>query len=232
MSTTDTATAPNSLLASASRRGHFVTFEGLDGSGKTTQMRLLAEHLRQRGVEVIETVEPGGTAIGQAIRRILLDPAHDHLGSVAEMLLYFAARAQNVHEVLEPALARSVTVFSDRWTDSTFAYQGYGRQLGERIVADLDEIACRGRKPDLTLWIDVELETSLQRARSRNALESAEGTRMDDQSRAFYERVHQGYSLLEEREPLRFVRVDGNGTLEEVAERVQAAYAPLEQRDV
>lgn len=218
--------------AAAPRHGDFVTFEGLDGSGKTTQMRLLAGHLRERGMEVIETVEPGGTAIGQAIRRILLDPAHDHLGSVAEMLLYFAARAQNVHEVLEPALARGVTVFSDRWTDSTFAYQGYGRQLGEAIVADLDRIACRGRKPDLTLWIDVELETSLGRARSRNAQESAEGTRMDEQSRVFYERVLQGYRVLAEREPGRFVRVDGNGTLEQVAERVKSAYSRLEHGDV
>jgi dTMP kinase len=148
------------------------------------------------------------------------------------MLLYFAARAQNVHEVLEPALARGVTVFSDRWTDSTFAYQGYGRQLGEQIVADLDGIACRGRKPDLTLWIDVDLETSLRRARSRNVEESAEGTRMDEQSRVFYERVLEGYRVLAKREPARFVRVDGNGTLEEVAGRVRAAYKLLEQRDV
>jgi dTMP kinase len=150
------------------------------------------------------------------------------MGAVAEMLLYFAARAQNVHEVLEPALARGVTVFSDRWTDSTFAYQGYGRQLGEQIVADLDGIACRGRKPDLTLWIDVELETSLNRARSRNVQESAEGTRMDEQSRIFYERVLQGYQVLAEREPARFVRVDGDGTLDEVAGRVKAVYAQLE----
>jgi len=216
----------------AGGRGHFITFEGLDGSGKTTQMRLLAEVLRAGGKEVIETVEPGGTAIGQGIRRILLDPAHDNMDSVAEMLLYFAARAQNVHEVLEPALARGAIVFSDRWTDSTFAYQGFGRQLGTRIVADLDAIACRGRKPDLTLWIDVELEASLHRARSRNAQESAEGTRMDEQSRLFYERVLEGYRALAAQEPGRCVRVDGNGAVEEVAERVRAAYAQLEQRNV
>jgi dTMP kinase len=232
MCTTDPATSATGLTAASPLRGRFVTFEGLDGSGKTTQMRLLAAHLREHGAEVIETVEPGGTAIGQAIRRILLDPAHDHLGPVAEMLLYFAARAQNVHEVLEPALARGVTVFSDRWTDSTFAYQGYGRQLGERIVADLDGIACRGRKPDLTLWIDVELEISLRRARSRNVEEATEGTRMDEQSRVFYERVLEGYRVLAQREPRRFVRVDGNGTLEQVAERVRAAYELLEKRDV
>ena len=232
MSSTDAATSATGLAAGSPRRGHFITFEGVDGSGKTTQMRRLAQSLRERGTEVIETVEPGGTGIGEAIRRILLDPAHDRMGSVAEMLLYFAARAQNVHEVLEPALARGVTVFSDRWTDSTFAYQGYGRQLGEQIVADLDAIACRGRKPDLTLWIDVELETSLNRARSRNVQEAAEGTRMDEQSRIFYERVLQGYRVLAEREPQRFVRVDGNGTPDQVAGRVKAAYARLENRNV
>jgi dTMP kinase len=232
MSSTDAATSATGLAAGSPRRGHFITFEGVDGSGKTTQMRRLAQSLRERGTEVIETVEPGGTGIGEAIRRILLDPAHDRMGSVAEMLLYFAARAQNVHEVLEPALARGVTVFSDRWTDSTFAYQGYGRQLGEQIVADLDTIACRGRKPDLTLWIDVELETSLNRARSRNVQEAAEGTRMDEQSRIFYERVLQGYRVLAEREPQRFVRVDGNGTPDQVAGRVKAAYARLENRNV
>jgi len=232
MSSTDAATSATGLAAGSPRRGHFITFEGVDGSGKTTQMRRLAQSLRERGTEVIETVEPGGTGIGEAIRRILLDPAHDRMGSVAEMLLYFAARAQNVHEVLEPALARGVTVFSDRWTDSTFAYQGYGRQLGEQIVADLDTIACRGRKPDLTLWIDVELETSLNRARSRNVQEAAEGTRMDEQSRIFYERVLQGYRVLAEREPQRFVRGDGNGTPDQVAGRVKGAYARLENRNV
>jgi len=216
----------------ASRRGHFITFEGLDGSGKTTQMRRLAAHLRERGQEVIETVEPGGTGIGEAIRRVLLDPEHDNMDAVAEMLLYFAARAQNVHEILEPALRRGVTVFSDRWTDSTFAYQGYGRQLGEQIVEQLDQIACRGRRPDMTLWIDVELETSLGRARTRNAEESAEGTRMDEQSRAFYERVLQGYRTLAAHEPGRVVRVDGNGTPDEVAARVITAYEALEHLHV
>ena len=213
-------------------RGRFVTFEGIDGSGKTTQMHLLARRLRARGDEVIETVEPGGTVIGKAIRQILLNPAHEAMAPTTEMLLYFAARAQNVDELLEPALARGARVLSDRWTDSTFAYQGYGRELGEQLISDLDRIACRGRRPDVTLWIDVDLNASLARARSRNASTAAQDTRMDDQSRAFYERVAEGYRTLAGREPQRFVRVDGSGTVEDVGERVWEAYQRLEQRDV
>ncbi len=210
------------------RRGRFITFEGLDGSGKTTQMRMLAERLRQQGLEVIETVEPGGTTIGSAIRRILLDPAHDNMGFTAEMLLYFAARAQNVDELLEPALAKGAIVLSDRWTDSTYAYQGHGRRLGEKIVADLDRIACRGRTPDLTLWLDTDPELSLSRARHRNTQQPGAGTRMDEQSRAFYDRVLQGYRALAEREPDRFVRVPGDGAPEDVAERAWETYSRWE----
>jgi dTMP kinase len=205
-------------------RGLFLTFEGLDGCGKTTQMRLLARRLRETGERVVETVEPGGTAIGSQIRRILLDPANAGLDSRAEMLLYFAARAQNVSEILVPALERGEVVISDRWTDSTWAYQGFGRDLGTSIVQDLDGIACRGRRPDLTFWIDIDLETSLSRARSRNRDQAATDTRMDDQSRAFFERVLEGYRTLAEREPGRVVRVDGSGDHQTVAKRVWQAF--------
>ena len=202
------------------RGGRFVTFEGVDGSGKTTQMRRFAARLRGAGREVIETVEPGGTTVGLAIRRILLDPANANLGSIAELLLYFAARAQNVHEILLPALERGAVVLSDRWTDSTYAYQGHGRGLGAGVVAELDSISCQGQRPHLTFWIDADLETSLARARHRNAEQSAADTRMDEQSRAFYERVVEGYRTLAEREPERFVRIDGDGALEAVEARV------------
>lgn len=205
-------------------RGLFVTFEGLDGSGKTTQMRMLAERLRRGGEIVVETAEPGGTRIGEDIRRILLDPANHNMGSTAEMLLYFAARAQNVDEILEPALAAGQVVLCDRWTDSTYAYQGFGRGLGTAIVVTLDKVACRGRRPDLTLWIDVDLEASLERAKSRNQdTESAE-TRMDEQERGFYAHVLEGYRALAAAEPRRFRSVDGSGTVEQVFERVLAAF--------
>ncbi|MGJ5819627.1 dTMP kinase [Paludibaculum fermentans] len=206
-------------MSMTTRRGLFLTFEGLDGCGKTTQMRMLAQRLRACGETVIETAEPGGTAIGGAIRRILLDPANEHLGPTAEMLLYFAARAQNLDEIVTPATARGEIVLCDRWTDSTWAYQGYGRQLGVDVIRSLDRIACRGRQPDLTLWIDVDLETSLNRAKSRNE-ETESADRMDDQSRSFYERVLRGYEALEAEEPGRVVRVDGRGDLDTVAERV------------
>lgn len=219
-------------MSTTSRRGLFLTFEGLDGCGKTTQMRLLAERLRAQGETVIETVEPGGTAIGLAIRRILLDPRNHHLSAAAEMLLYFAARAQNVDEILTPAIGRGEIVISDRWTDSTWAYQGFGRGLGTDVVQSLDRIACRGRRPDLTLWIDIDLETSLDRARSRNRDLAAEDTRMDEQSRAFFERVLQGYQALAEAEPGRVARVDGRGSVEEVAARVAAAYEDFRSRHV
>jgi dTMP kinase len=202
----------------------FVTFEGLDGCGKTTQMRMLAERLRARGETVIETVEPGGTAIGQGIRRILLDPANHNMGREAEMLLYFAARAQNIHEVVEPALAAGAVVLSDRWTDSTFAYQGFGRSLGTDIVDQLDAMACRGRKPDLTFYVEIDLETSLERARRRNAADANAETRIDDEGRAFHERVLEGYEALAAREPDRVRRVNGRGTAEEVAARVAAVF--------
>lgn len=219
-------------MSTTSRRGLFLTFEGLDGCGKTTQMRLLAERLRAQGETVIETVEPGGTDIGLAIRRILLDPQNQHLSAAAEMLLYFAARAQNVDEILTPAIGRGEIVVSDRWTDSTWAYQGFGRGLGTEVVQSLDRIACRGRRPDLTVWIDIDLETSLQRARSRNRDQAAEDTRMDDQSRAFFERVLQGYQALAETEPDRVARVDGRGSVEEVAARVAATYENFRSRHV
>jgi dTMP kinase len=213
-------------------RGYFLTFEGLDGSGKTTQMRRFAERLRAEGRTVILTVEPGGTRVGSAIRAALLNPEHSMMSPTAEMLLYFAARAQNVDEVLEPALGRGEVVISDRWTDSTLAYQGWGRGLGEEMVANLDRVACRGRKPHATFWIDVPLEKSLGRARGRNVETASQETRMDDQHQRFYELVEEGYRHLAASEPERVLRVDGDGTLEEVEARVWAAWESWVARNV
>jgi dTMP kinase len=213
---------PSTTTAEPAGRGLFATFEGLDGCGKTTQMRLLAERLRQEGARVVETVEPGGTVIGGAIRSILLDPGHHAMAPIAEMLLYFAARAQNVSELLEPALERGEVVLSDRWTDSTWAYQGFGRQLGTEVVAALDRIACSGRRPDLTFWVDLDLDLCLARKAARN--QSSAADRMDAQSRAFYERVQEGYRRLAAAEPDRVVRIDGRGSLEEVAGRLWTAW--------
>ncbi len=138
--------------------GIFITFEGIDGSGKTTQLRILAERLRQAGHDVIETVEPGGTAIGREIRAILLDGRNTHLTPRAELLLYFASRAQNVAEVIRPALAAGKIVLCDRFTDSTLVYQGCGRGLGANVVLALHQIACEGLQPDLTVFVDIDLD--------------------------------------------------------------------------
>ncbi len=205
------------------RRGLFLTFEGMDGCGKTTQMKLLAERLRGAGYEVVETVEPGGTAVGCAIRRIVLDASHRELSPTAELLLYFASRAQNVEQVILPALRRGQIVLSDRFTDSTLAYQGAGRGLGEEVVRQLDRIATGGLKPDLTVLLDIDLETSLARARARNLAEPDAGTRMDEQAVEFYRRVRDAYDRLAAQEPARFVIVDGRGEPAAVAEAVWKA---------
>src|SRR3982751_3325445 len=148
--------------------GLFITFEGMDGSGKTTQMHRLATRLRELGRTVIETVEPGGPPIAMMIRRILLDSANQELSPSAELLLYFASRAQNVDQVIRPALERGEIVISDRFTDSSLVYQGHGRGLGADAVEAWDRVACRGLKPDLTILVDVDAAASLSRARARN----------------------------------------------------------------
>ncbi len=204
------------------KRSLFLTFEGMDGSGKTTQMRLLAARLRARGREVLETAEPGGTRIGIEIRRILLDAANQELKPTAEMLLYFACRAQNVDEWIVPALDAGKIVLSDRFTDSTLVYQGCGRGLGADAVMTLDRIACRGLVPDLTLLIDIDAETSLKRAHARNASETS-SDRMDEQSLEFHRQVYDAYHALAAREAQRFRVIDGRAGVEPIAEEIWKA---------
>jgi dTMP kinase len=208
-----------------SHPGIFVTFEGMDGCGKTTQMRKLAGRLRAEGRKVVETVEPGGTRIGDQIRRILLDSANQELCPMAELLLYFASRAQNVEELILPALERGEIVLSDRFTDSSLIYQGVARRLGEETVVQLERMACRGVTPDLTLLIDIDLETSQARTQAR-WLSDAE-SRMDQQAGEFHRRVREGYLRLAEREPRRFRVIDGRPGAEEVARAVWQAVEPL-----
>ncbi len=206
------------------RRGLFLNFEGMDGCGKTTQARMAAERLRKEVYEVLESVEPGGTPIGQQVRRILLDPANEALAPRAELLLYFACSAQNVEQWVKPALDRGAIVVTDRFTDSTMAYQGYGRGLGREIVLTLDRIACQGIAPDLTVIVDIDLETSLARARARNlTVADNHETRMDEQAAEFYRRVRAGYQEMVRLEPHRFAVVDGRGDIDTVARGVWEA---------
>src|SRR5690349_5402778 len=192
----------------------------MDGSGKTTQMHRLAERLRGLGRTVLETVEPGGPPIAQKIRRILLDAANQELSPTAEILLYFASRAQNVDEWIKPALCRGEIVLSDRFTDSSLVYQGYGRGLGADAVAALDRIACRGLKPDLTILVDVDAEASLARARARNIAEPHPETRMDDQSLDFHRKVYDAYHALAAAEPDRVRLVNGRNDMDAIEREV------------
>jgi len=197
-------------------RGLFITFEGMDGSGKTTQMHRLAARIRAQGKAVVETAEPGGTAIGQQIRQILLDAVNQELSPTAELLLYFASRAQNVDEVIRPALARGEIVLADRFTDSSVVYQGCGRGLGAETVLALDRIACRGLVPDLTLLVDIDVESSLARAHARNARAPDAGTRMDEQGIEFHRKVYDAYQALAAREPRRIKRIGGRAGKDEI----------------
>jgi dTMP kinase len=202
----------------------FITFEGIEGSGKTTQLALLAERLRRNGLRVLTTREPGGCPIADAIRRILLDPVNRAMAPRAELLLYAAARAQHVAEVIRPALAEGRIVLCDRYTDATLAYQGYGRQLDMVLIDHLNEIASEGCRPDLTLLLDMPETAGLERALQRNATQdlAAEG-RFEQETLAFHGRVRQGYLEVARRQPARFRLIDARGGVEEVAGRIASA---------
>lgn len=204
-------------------KGVFITFEGIDGCGKSTQLGLLGEHLRSIGREVVQTIEPGGTEIGKQIRRILLDPESRDLHPRAELLLYFASRAQNIEEVIRPALAEGSIVLCDRFTDSTLVYQGCGRGLVTDIILDLDRIACEGVRPDLTILIDIDLETSMERARHRKERVGSGESRIDDESAAFHARVRDGYHALVRQDPERFLVIDGSPSIGAVAASIREA---------
>lgn len=201
-------------------RGKFITFEGPEGSGKSTQLRLLAAHLRETGHKVFETAEPGGTPIGMQIRRVLLDSQNIQMRPTTELLLMFACRAQNVDEWILPALAEGNIVLSDRFTDSTLVYQGIARGLGTEVVYEVDRIACRGLVPDLTLVIDVETELGLKRARARNRRTQDVETRIDEQTIEFHKKVRAAYQQLASDEPFRVRLIDGTHPEAEVAEEV------------
>lgn len=208
---------------SITKRGLFITFEGPEGSGKSTQLRLLGKKLRGKNLAVLETAEPGGTPIGLQIRRVLLDTKNQELCPTTELLLMFAARAQNVEQAILPALAAGQLVLCDRFTDSTLVYQGAARGLGAEVVYELDRIACRGLVPDLTLAIDIDVEAGLSRAHHRNERTQDVETRLDEQSLEFHRKVRAAYHQLAEDEPKRVKLIDGSREQAEVAEAVWSA---------
>jgi dTMP kinase len=208
------------------RRGKFITFEGLDGTGKSTQMRKLAAVVRAAGHKVIETREPGGTATGEKIRKVALDSGTAGLDPMAEMALMFASRAQHIAEVIEPALAAGSIVLCDRFTDSTEAYQGSGRKLGSNAVCELHRVLCGNLQPDLTILLDSNPGASVSRARRRNQLASKSAghshdeNRFEQETRVFFARVRDGYMAIAKREPARIVIVDARGTKEQTHEKI------------
>lgn len=203
-------------LVSQPHRGKFITFEGLDGTGKSTQIKKLAKALRTRGISIVVTREPGGTLTGEKIRDVILHSATTGLSPYAEMALMFASRAQHIHEIIAPALAQGKVVLCDRFTDSTEAYQGGGRRLGSKPVLELHRLLCGGLQPDLTILLDNDLTASVDRARRRNQEHSArkphkDENRFEQESRAFFGRVRNAYLAIAKREPERVKLIDARG---------------------
>jgi dTMP kinase len=205
-------------------RGLFITLEGLDGSGKTTQIKRLAAWIERRGINPVLTRQPGGTATGDRIRALLLDSGSTPLAPMTEMALMFADRAQAIAEVIEPALAAGRIVLCDRFTDSTEAYQGGGRQLGSEQVLSLHRLICGGIQPDLTLLLLPSLEASLARARRRNERHAAQTgqdeNRFEQEQTEFFRRVWEKYREIARREPDRVTLIEGNLTIDEVHEQI------------
>ncbi len=206
-------------------RGRFITFEGLDGCGKSTHQQKLADVLREQGLEVLTTREPGGTEIGERVRGILVDSRTRGLAPLAELALMFASRAQQISELILPAMNRGTWVLCDRFTDSSEAYQGAGRQLGVEAVLTLHRVLCQGLQPDLTLLLDNDVEASVARAHRRNLAVVGEGdeNRFEMESRAFFERVHLQFQAIARREPERVITVDARHPKDVVHEEIVAA---------
>ncbi len=203
--------------------GRFITFEGVDGSGKTTQLKRAADWLREQGMEVVETREPGDTPLGRGIRHLLLH-ATDAPVPEAELLLFLADRAQHVRKVIAPALARGAVVLCDRYSDSTLAYQMAGRGLDADAALPAVRLAEAGVRPDLTLWFDLPVREALMRMRQREQTGEA-ATRMDGERASFHEAVRAGFARLARREPARIRRVDATGDEHTVQQRVRAVLA-------
>ena len=211
------------------KRGFFLTFEGLDGSGKTTQIKRMAAWLTAQNLPHIVTRQPGGTATGDRIRALLLDSKSAGLAPRTELAMMFADRAQSIQEIIAPALAAGHIVLCDRFTDSTEAYQGGGRELGSQIVLELHRLLCGNLQPDLTILLLPDLQTSLARARRRNARSAQDEGRFEREQDAFFGRVHAKYREIADRDPLRVVAIDGDLNLEAVRLRViQAVEERLE----
>ncbi|MDQ3323344.1 MAG: dTMP kinase [Acidobacteriota bacterium] len=198
--------------------GKFITFEGIDGSGKTTQLQMLASRLQIEGFDVLTTMEPGGTPLGRRLRAAFLE-TEETVAPLAELLLFAADRAQHVDFLVKPAIAEGKIIISDRYADATFAYQGAGRGFSEATVNQVIALATGNLKPDLTLFFDLPIEDALERTTNRST-DGAQKNRMDKETAEFYKRVRRAYLTIAEREPARFRVINAIGSTEEVHARV------------
>lgn len=202
-------------------KGLFITLEGSDGAGKTTQIANIENYFRKKGREVVLSREPGGTAIGEKLRAILLDKANGEMDGVAEMLIYAAARAQHVAEKIKPALERGAVVICDRFVDSSVAYQGFGRGLGEQ-VRKVNAYATGGLAPDVTFFLDLDPEAARRRR------DGMEDDRLESEKMAFHRKVYDGYRTLSAEEPQRVICIDASRGIEEIREDLYAHLAAME----
>lgn len=207
-------------------RGLFFTFEGIDGCGKTTQLNLLADYLGRLKLPSLVTREPGGTEIGEQIRKLLLRRSSAGMDPRTEVLLYFASRAQNMAQVIRPALAGGRIVLCDRFTDASLAFQGYGRGLDLRFIRHLHRFACQDVNPDLTFVLDINPETSVARARKRNVSARQDEGRFEEEALSFHRRVRRGYRALARREPRRVKLIPGEQSIEAVHQKIVALVRP------
>lgn len=203
------------------KRDIFITLEGIDGTGKSTQMRLLVKHLRARGHRVVVTREPGGTKLGEQIRAILLASQTGRVAPLAELALIYSARAQHLEEVVRPALARGQLVVSDRFNDASLAYQGHGRGLGEATVRAFDRIVCGKTQPQLTLLLDLDPRVALARAQGREIRRNSAHSRFEAQGLKFHQRVRAGYLAIARREPRRMKVVRADRPVAEVQTEIR-----------
>ncbi|MFY9268857.1 MAG: dTMP kinase [Candidatus Manganitrophaceae bacterium] len=197
-------------------KGHFITFEGIEGSGKTTQLALLADDLERRGHAVVRTREPGGTKIGDAIRSLILDVRHQEIDPKAELLLYFASRVQHLKEVVLPALAQGKIVLCDRFSDATLAYQGDGRGIPAREIEIIGRFATDGLRPDLTLLLDIDVKSGLARLKNRGEI-----NRLDLETLSFHEAVRKGYRKLAKRNRRRIQTISADAGVEQIAKKIR-----------
>jgi dTMP kinase len=203
------------------QHGLFITLDGVDGTGKSTQLRRLAQHLKKRGLAVRATREPGGTKVGERIRKILLASTTSQLAPLAELALIYAARAQHLQQVIRPALARGEIVVSDRYNDASLAYQGYGRKLGAQVVQAFDRIICARTQPDLTIVLDLPPRLALKRAQGRESRRKSKQQRFELQGMRFHKRVRDAYLAIARQEPRRVKVVQADRPVAEVQAEIR-----------